>query len=287
MGRSHELAAALMFSVLSGPAMAQGPAPLVVEVALESPVHEHVVDPAQAVPWSIRVTVSSEGRNLGLAAAICDLVMIDYPSTYTGLPMTAAAVPAGMEAFSRPLGISNAAPAGSGFNTGYGGTPLIVVYSDLGYPTPALIQIGGMQNTFGVAGVNMGTQAVCEAGIGQQAGGAILAAGEFPAPLKPGGYELNLRLCSANLFGSIGAPEQYSPVFEVPPEALIANSVLAFQVVCRADFNTDGAVTVQDLFDFLDAYFAVAPNADFDNNGVVTVNDLYVFLALYFTGCGS
>jgi hypothetical protein len=56
-------------------------------------------------------------------------------------------------------------------------------------------------------------------------------------------------------------------------------------VPCAADFNHSGAVTVQDIFDFLAAYFSSSPTADINNSGAVTVQDIFDYLALYFVGC--
>jgi hypothetical protein len=55
--------------------------------------------------------------------------------------------------------------------------------------------------------------------------------------------------------------------------------------ICPADFNGVGGVTVQDLFDFLTAYFTADPRADFNHAGGVTVQDVFDFLAAYFVGC--
>jgi hypothetical protein len=55
--------------------------------------------------------------------------------------------------------------------------------------------------------------------------------------------------------------------------------------VCIADFNNSGTVTVQDIFDFLSAYFSNLPSADVNNSGSVTVQDIFDFLAAYFAGC--
>ncbi len=60
-----------------------------------------------------------------------------------------------------------------------------------------------------------------------------------------------------------------------------------------ANFNGVGGVTVQDLFDFLDAYFSTTPGAcwyspqprlpaDVNNSGCVTVQDIFDFLGAYF-----
>lgn len=54
---------------------------------------------------------------------------------------------------------------------------------------------------------------------------------------------------------------------------------------CPGDFNGLGDVTVQDIFDFLQAYFAGGLAADFTGEGMVTVEDLFTFLAMWFTPC--
>ncbi len=54
---------------------------------------------------------------------------------------------------------------------------------------------------------------------------------------------------------------------------------------CNADFNTSGALTVQDIFDFLAAWFAGTPSADFNNSGGLTVQDIFDFLSAWFAGC--
>jgi hypothetical protein len=54
---------------------------------------------------------------------------------------------------------------------------------------------------------------------------------------------------------------------------------------CQADYNQSGAVTVQDIFDFLAGYFTSAPEADINGVGGVTVQDIFDYLAAYFSGC--
>jgi hypothetical protein len=54
---------------------------------------------------------------------------------------------------------------------------------------------------------------------------------------------------------------------------------------CPADFNNSGGVTLQDIFDFLSAYFAGLPTADFNGVGGITVQDIFDFLSAYFAGC--
>jgi len=62
-------------------------------------------------------------------------------------------------------------------------------------------------------------------------------------------------------------------------------SATAALTVCIADFNCSGAVGVQDIFDFLAAYFADDQRTDVNASGGISVQDIFDFLALYFTGC--
>ena len=56
-------------------------------------------------------------------------------------------------------------------------------------------------------------------------------------------------------------------------------------VLCAADFNNDGSISVQDVFDFLTAWFTGLPSADYNNAGGVTVQDVFDFLAAWFAPC--
>jgi hypothetical protein len=51
------------------------------------------------------------------------------------------------------------------------------------------------------------------------------------------------------------------------------------------DFNGSGSATVQDIFDFLAAYFGNSPTADVNLSGAISVQDIFDFLAAYFAGC--
>jgi hypothetical protein len=54
---------------------------------------------------------------------------------------------------------------------------------------------------------------------------------------------------------------------------------------CRADFNNIGGVTIDDLNDFLSAWFAGDPSADVDEVAGLAVRDVIVFIAMWFSGC--
>ena len=67
---------------------------------------------------------------------------------------------------------------------------------------------------------------------------------------------------------------------------ITGNDASLFRVnICIADFNNSGAVTVQDIFDFLAAWFAANPSADINDAGGITVQDIFDFLAAWFAGC--
>jgi len=71
------------------------------------------------------------------------------------------------------------------------------------------------------------------------------------------------------------------------PEQLSDNDAAAvtFRPPCPPDVNGSGELSVQDIFDFLAAYFAGTAAADFNQSGAATVQDIFDFLAAYFAGC--
>jgi hypothetical protein len=54
--------------------------------------------------------------------------------------------------------------------------------------------------------------------------------------------------------------------------------------MCRADFNCSGTLEVQDIFDFLNAWFSGSASADF-NGGGLAVQDIFDYLNAWFAGC--
>jgi hypothetical protein len=54
---------------------------------------------------------------------------------------------------------------------------------------------------------------------------------------------------------------------------------------CRANFNGADGLSVQDIFDFLNAWFAADPRADFDGQDALQVQDIFAFLNSWFAGC--
>ncbi len=54
---------------------------------------------------------------------------------------------------------------------------------------------------------------------------------------------------------------------------------------CPADFNGANGLSVQDIFDFLAAWFAGNASADFNHTNGIGVQDIFDFLGAWFAGC--
>lgn len=67
--------------------------------------------------------------------------------------------------------------------------------------------------------------------------------------------------------------------------AVISNRVRVSRGTCRVDIDCSGSVSVQDLFDYLRAWFMGSAMAEFDAAAGVGVQDLFEFLGAWFAGC--
>lgn len=80
-----------------------------------------------------------------------------------------------------------------------------------------------------------------------------------------------------------------TPIFLDPsqnqPYAIRLTGACFLTPTCRADFNGVDGVGLQDLFDFLAAWFAHDPRADFNGGDGVGLQDLFDFLSAWFAGC--
>jgi hypothetical protein len=109
------------------------------------------------------------------------------------------------------------------------------------------------------------------------AAGSIEYAGAH-GTLVPGTYTLTLESAGTVSYvgpagtGGGGGANTFSLVITGAPD-------------CSPDFNGSGSVTVQDIFDFLRAWFTGDPRADFDHSGAIGVQDIFSFLSAWFAGC--
>jgi hypothetical protein len=110
--------------------------------------------------------------------------------------------------------------------------------------------------------------------------GASNIGGVVVGNVEGGGSNLDMSSSGQYLVASC-----FNGSFSGPGQNFVQVSFDSVPGGCLADFNNSGAVTVQDIFDFLAAYFTSAPAADINGSGAVTVQDIFDFLALYFAGC--
>jgi hypothetical protein len=216
-----------------------------VSLTLESASAGQNVAPGAAINWSIKASVST-GDNLGLALISTNLVQDpNNPALFDIPPGTAGSIPAAMNGFNRPGGITN--PGEGGALSGYIG----VQRGTAGAKN--LIQIGGGQNTFGAAGSPFGTDFNVDGGIGQSAP-QLIVSGTFNAPATVGTYTFRLQGAVANVLNTIGTPPAYSQVS--PATVNLTGGTLTFTVasapaVCHGDMNCDGKIDFGDINPFV------------------------------------
>jgi hypothetical protein len=54
---------------------------------------------------------------------------------------------------------------------------------------------------------------------------------------------------------------------------------------CPANFNQTNGVEIQDLFDFLTAWFAHSMSADFNHDNTLSTSDVWAFTSAWYAGC--
>ena len=207
---------------------------------LSSPSDGALVSPASLIEWTITISVST-GDNLGFALAGVDLVQDAANPALFDLP--AGDAPLDMADFDRPDGISNPGPGGVG--SAYGGTPVGATGAK------DLRQIGGAQNTFGVAGNGIGLDYDVRAGVGQGAA-QILATGTIVAPSAAGLYAFHLENPLANALDELGTPPDFSPISAAV--TLVGDGEITFTVgpgICAGDLNCDDQVDFGDINPFV------------------------------------
>jgi len=184
-----------------------------------------------------------------------------------------------MSSFARPAGIANPDTLAAG----YRGTQFGIAGSR------NLYQIGGGLNTLGVpAGQDAGTDFDVRQhlNVGQSAP-QVIATGTLNVPCVLGTYSYSLDAVIANVLETVVEPPAISTA--ATANISISSSTITFIVTsvmnCPADFNRDCLVSVQDIFDFLSAYFTNDPRADINLDGTVSVQDILDFVMLYFAGC--
>jgi hypothetical protein len=79
---------------------------------------------------------------------------------------------------------------------------------------------------------------------------------------------------------------EYDVVVTNPCESVTSEAAtLTITNRCPGDFNDDGVLNSQDFFDYLAAFFTLAPAADFDGSGTIDSADFFAFLEAFFGEC--
>lgn len=112
----------------------------------------------------------------------------------------------------------------------------------------------------------------------QMYGGSLVTTPTIPSFTRPQGALVSF---GEDAYGELYVVDQ--------PQARVFKLVRATAgkiVNANCDFNFDGSRTVQDIFDYLFAYFTGSiTSADFNRSGTLGVQDVFDFLACYFDVC--
>jgi hypothetical protein len=104
-------------------------------------------------------------------------------------------------------------------------------------------------------------------------------ASAFAAPLNSPSVAIGIHPCdgvgSYQIRVKVSDPSLCTTVF----------SNEATYTICPADFNCNNTLSVLDIFDYLNAWFAGSPQADFDGVNGLQQADVFAFVNAWFTGC--
>lgn len=106
----------------------------------------------------------------------------------------------------------------------------------------------------------------------------------WPANAPPG----QPRYASIYFIGNVEVQANSSPATEderVQGLFRVDVPVAGIAAQCPADFDASGMLGVQDIFLFLNSWFASEARADFNGDGVLGIQDIFDFLNAWFAGC--
>jgi hypothetical protein len=116
--------------------------------------------------------------------------------------------------------------------------------------------------------------------------GANAANAPYSSPFSLGALAFKAKIVyDTNNDGIFADPSGVGSGSTSPDEAYNTVMVLMPRVL-RGDFNRDGVVTIDDIFIFLNAWFASAPAAEWDGNGAISIDDIFIFLNDWFNPNG-
>ncbi len=154
----------------------------------------------------------------------------------------------------------------------------------VGSNSPALVTVQGSY-TGTAAGSKFLAQLVNASSADHMAiSGTATIGGSLTVGLRPG--FIPTAAATYTILSANGGVTGQFVTTTLPPHARVRYNPTTVQIVfCPADFNNSGTVTVQDIFDFLAAWFAGNPSANFNGIGAINVQDIFDFLSAWFAGC--
>ena len=230
------------------------------------------------VDWELAIT-AYPGHE-GLAAFCADLVQdASNPAQFDLPPADPASLPPDMAGFNWPAGIAN--PPEGGGASGYFGV-------QRGTPGERnLVQLGGAQNSFGIPGITMGTDADVEADVGHPS--IVAMSGSFPVQREPGEYVFHLTHVAANVFEQVNAAPASSPAH---PTVVLTSAIGISFVSCIGDIDHDGSVGLSDLAALTGSAYGTCegdpdydPEVDLNADGCIDLADLSELMGNYGINC--
>jgi hypothetical protein len=142
------------------------------------------------------------------------------------------------------------------------------------------IQLLGLAGTDGVDPGSIFSSAVVQDSIA----GANAPAAGYGSAISLGALVFRAKIVyDMNADGVYADPSAGGTGATSPDQAYTVQMVLMPRVP-KGDFNRDQALTVQDIFDFLAAWFTLGLGSDWNGSGATTVQDIFDFLTDWFAG---
>jgi hypothetical protein len=208
------------------------------------------------------------------------------------------------------LTAASAARAGEHGEIGIGRTLTNQLVAHIGFPQPILLPrsifagfSGYATALVGFANVDLDDPAENVYTISEMSSiSATLTARDPGAALYNG-----LPLLNVGESMDFGSPFfDYHPIFSIPNLAATHGQVFTLHLVlhdssgtytdsdeftvsmtpaCPGDFDLSGDLSIQDIFEFLNAWFAGLLTANYNQNGGLEIQDIFDFLTGWFEGC--
>jgi hypothetical protein len=115
-------------------------------------------------------------------------------------------------------------------------------------------------------------------------GGVNAAAAAYGSPLSLGALVFRAKIVYDINADALFADPSGSSSGSTSPDQSYNVAMVLMPRIPRGDANRDQNLTIQDIFDFLNTWFAAAPGADWNADGTIAISDIFDFLNDWFAG---